>query len=226
MGLRLALRYLGVPIVGATRLFGDNGSVITSGSLPHSTLRKRHHAPSYHYTREAVASQAVDFHFIPGHLNPADILSKHWGYQQVWAASLRPILFWQGDTSVLLLEPDKTSARQKDQPDGRAHRAPQQQCAVGGSDRFSTAGTTVTVPGCTDRSSAIEPIPNTDAHTDVQTGMTSVNREQTTPTRGDRTRKDGGPSSEKTPRSIARGDQCPTNATEERVQGTAPNHAE
>jgi hypothetical protein len=53
------------------------------------TERKRHHALSYHYTREAVASKAMDFQFIPGHLNQADILSKHWGYQQqVWASAL------------------------------------------------------------------------------------------------------------------------------------------
>ena len=104
MGLRVGLRYLGVEIQGATRLFGDNGSVVKSGSMPHSTLRKRHHALSYHYTREAVASNAVDFQFLPGHLNPADILSKHWGYPQVWASALRPILFWRGDTSNLLLD--------------------------------------------------------------------------------------------------------------------------
>ena len=104
MGLRLFFRYLGAPIDGPTRLFGDNGSVVTSGSLPHSPLRKRHHALSYHYTREAIASGAIDFQFLPGHLNPADILSKHWGYQQVWPSALRPILFWKGDTSQLLLE--------------------------------------------------------------------------------------------------------------------------
>ena len=35
-------------------------------------------------------------------MNPADILSKHWGYQQVWTSTLRPLLFWMGDTEVLL----------------------------------------------------------------------------------------------------------------------------
>jgi Reverse transcriptase (RNA-dependent DNA polymerase) len=104
MGLRVFFRYLGVNINGPTHLFGDNESVVTSGSFPHSPLRKRHHALSYHYSREAIASGAVDFQFIPGHLNPADILSKHWGYQQVWTSALRPILFWKGDTSSLLLD--------------------------------------------------------------------------------------------------------------------------
>jgi hypothetical protein len=95
------LRYLGVAVKGSSRLFGDNGSVVTGGSVPHSPLKKRHHALSYHYTREAVVSKVVDFQFIPGHLNPADILSKHWGYQQVWASALRPMLFWTGHTTVL-----------------------------------------------------------------------------------------------------------------------------
>jgi hypothetical protein len=35
MGLRSALRYLGVRIKGPTHLFGDNGSVVTNASLPH-----------------------------------------------------------------------------------------------------------------------------------------------------------------------------------------------
>jgi hypothetical protein len=104
MGLRQTLRYLGVEVKGSTRLFGDNGSVVKGGSIPHSILKMRHHGLSYHVTREAVASKTVDFRFIPGHLNPADILSKHWGYQQVWASALRPILFWKGNTASLLLD--------------------------------------------------------------------------------------------------------------------------
>lgn len=111
IALRIGLRYLGVEVQGSTRLFGDNGSVVKSGSMPHSPLRKRHHALAYHYTREAIASNAVDFQFLPGHLNPADILSKHWGYQQVWASALRPILFWRGDTSELLLDETQPTQR-------------------------------------------------------------------------------------------------------------------
>ena len=117
MGIRMYLRYLGVAMEGPTHLFGDNGSVVTSGSLPHSPLCKRHHVLSYHYTREAIASGAVDFQFLPDHLNPADILSKHWGYQQVWSSALRPILFWQGDTSDLLTGHEQPTGR-KDRPPG------------------------------------------------------------------------------------------------------------
>jgi hypothetical protein len=48
IGLRTYLRYLGVAIKGSLRLFGDNGSVVTGGSVPHTPLKKRHHALSYH----------------------------------------------------------------------------------------------------------------------------------------------------------------------------------
>ena len=102
-GMRLTLRYLGVEVHESTILFGDNESVVKSGTIPHLLLNKRHHGLAYHYTREAVASDAVNFYHIPGAVNPADILSKYWGYQQVWPM-MQPILFWKGDTLELLNE--------------------------------------------------------------------------------------------------------------------------
>ena len=101
LGIRTTLRYLGVPIEGESKLFGDNGSVVTNASVPHSQLKKRHHALSYHFTREAIASNAIDFQYIWSEINAADILSKHWGYSQVWK-TLQPLLFWEGDTADLL----------------------------------------------------------------------------------------------------------------------------
>ena len=98
--LRTTLRYLGVPIRESTYLFGDNKTVVDSGSLPHAKLHERHMMLSYHRVREAIASGMVKFYHIPGEINPADILSKHWGYQQVWK-QLQPLLFWQGDTHEL-----------------------------------------------------------------------------------------------------------------------------
>ena len=47
----------------------------------------------------------IELHHIPSEKNPADILSKHWGYQQVWP-NLQAILFWRGDTAMLLLDKD------------------------------------------------------------------------------------------------------------------------
>ena len=51
--------------------------------------------------REAIAAGILRFHHISGTTNPADILSKHWGLSAVWD-SLRPILFWKGDTAALV----------------------------------------------------------------------------------------------------------------------------
>jgi hypothetical protein len=96
--LRITLRYLGVPIREKSYLFGDNESVVKSSTVPHSTIRLRHHLLSFHRVREAIASDMLVFTHLSGALNPADILSKHWGYQQVWPL-LRPILFWSGDTA-------------------------------------------------------------------------------------------------------------------------------
>ena len=95
--LRNTLRYLGVPIRGKSWMFGDNESVVNSSAQPHAKLHKRHTALSFHRVREAIAAGIVGFFHIPGDSNPADILSKHWGYQQVWQL-LQPLLFWQGDT--------------------------------------------------------------------------------------------------------------------------------
>ena len=96
-GLRQALRYLGVPIRESSYLLGDNESVVKSSTVPHSQLFKRHHALAYHFTFEAVASKMVNFHHILGDINPANILSKHWGHSQIYP-TLRPLLFYRGNT--------------------------------------------------------------------------------------------------------------------------------
>ena len=95
--LRGTLRYMGVPLRESSYMFGDNKTVIDSGSLPHAKLHKRHTMLSYHHVREAIASGMVKFFHMPGGINPADILSKYWGHQQIWK-QLQPLLFWKGDT--------------------------------------------------------------------------------------------------------------------------------
>ena len=93
--LRTTLRYLGVPIQGRAYLFGDNQSVITSSTIPHSSLSKRHNALSYHRVREAIVARILRFFKIDGKDNPADILSKHCGHPQMWP-HVQPLLFWMG----------------------------------------------------------------------------------------------------------------------------------
>ena len=96
--LRLTLRYLGVPINGRSYMFGDNKTVMDSATIPSSGLNKRHVILSYHRVREAVAADIIAAIHIPGAENPADILSKAWGYSNVWPM-LKAILFWEGDTA-------------------------------------------------------------------------------------------------------------------------------
>ena len=95
--LRTTLRYLGVSIQGPGYMFGDNQSVITSSTLPHSRLSKRHNALSYHRVREAVVARIIRFIHIPGQQNPLDILSKHCGRPQLWP-HVSPLFFHMGGT--------------------------------------------------------------------------------------------------------------------------------
>ena len=108
--LRLLLRYLGVTIKGSTMMFGDNESVVNSSSLPHARLHKCHTALSFHHVREGIAAGVAQFYYIPSLSNPADILSKQWGYQQAWPM-LQPLLFWEGDT--MDLAPNKATPMEK-----------------------------------------------------------------------------------------------------------------
>ena len=84
-------------------MFGDNRSVVTSSTIPNSTISKRHHLASYHRVREAIAAKYISFHWKDGKSNPADILSKHWEFATVWPM-LKPILFWRGVTATQLRE--------------------------------------------------------------------------------------------------------------------------
>jgi hypothetical protein len=96
--IRMTLRYLGVPILGKSIVFGDNKSVVDSSVKVHAKLHKRHNALSFHRVREAIAAKIIAFFHIDGKRNPADILSKHWGYSAVWPF-LQPLMFWKGDTA-------------------------------------------------------------------------------------------------------------------------------
>jgi hypothetical protein len=98
--LRLTLRYLGVPICNQSYMFGDNEAVVNSATKFDAKLHKRHTALSFHRVREAIAAKVIRYHHLAGEYNPADVLSKHWAYANVWKL-LQPLLFWQGDTAYI-----------------------------------------------------------------------------------------------------------------------------
>jgi hypothetical protein len=53
------------------------------------------------FIHEEMALQFFKMFHVPGEFNPADILSKHWGYDQAWIM-LQSILFYQGNTMDLV----------------------------------------------------------------------------------------------------------------------------
>jgi hypothetical protein len=88
---------MGIPIDGPAWLFGDNQSVVTSSTIPQSTLNKRHNALSYHRVRENIAAGVINFMHIAGKTNPSDVLTKYLGWSKFWPL-VQPILFWTGET--------------------------------------------------------------------------------------------------------------------------------
>ena len=92
MDIRNTLRYFGVPVRDKTYMFGDNQSVVTSSTLPHSVLKKRHNLLSYHRVREAIAAGILKFFHMFGSENPSDVLTKHLGHT-VFYRLLKPFLF-------------------------------------------------------------------------------------------------------------------------------------
>ena len=100
--MRYTLRMLGVPVIDSY-MFGDNQSVLTNSTVPHSQLNKRHSALAYHRVREAIAAAVMKFLKFFGKKNPSDILSKHCGHTEAWP-HVKALLFWHGDMSLI---PDK-----------------------------------------------------------------------------------------------------------------------
>ena len=98
--LRTTLRYLGVNVNTKSYMFGDNESVVNSSTTLHAKLTKRHNLLSFHRVREAIASGYVDFIHLPGKSNPADILSKHWAFNDV-KSILLPIMHQFGDPDLI-----------------------------------------------------------------------------------------------------------------------------
>ena len=95
--LRHTLRMFGAPIDGPCWMFGDNEGVHLNSTVPHSVLKKRWLALSYHRVRESIAAGIINFIDINGTVNPADVLTKYLTWD-VLKSLVGPILFWKGDT--------------------------------------------------------------------------------------------------------------------------------
>ena len=98
--IRKTLRYLGVPIKSKAYMFGDNKSVVTSSTVPHSLLSKRHNILSYHRVREAIAAKILVFHWYDSSQNKSDILGKHWEFSKVFHI-IRDLIDFQGKITLI-----------------------------------------------------------------------------------------------------------------------------
>ena len=94
------MRYLGVPIKTKSYLFRDNWSVVTSSTLPHSTLGKRHNILAYHRAREAIASKILAYHWIRTGYNLSDMLCKHCDHPSVYNMIMK-LLITRGPITLI-----------------------------------------------------------------------------------------------------------------------------
>ena len=111
MDIRQTLRYLGAPITTKSFLFGDNRSVVTSATLPHSTLTKRHNILAFHRVREAIAAKLMAFYWIQSAYNLSDMLSKHWDHPSVYPMVLK-LLITKG--YITLIPREATQEKEKE----------------------------------------------------------------------------------------------------------------
>ena len=111
MDIRQILRYLGAPISTESFLFGDNRSVVTNATQPHSTLTKRHNIRAFHRVREAIAATLMAFYWIQSAYNLSDVLSKHWDHPTVYPMLLK-LLITRGN--LTLIPKEATQEKQKE----------------------------------------------------------------------------------------------------------------
>ena len=111
MDIRQTLRYLGAPITTKSFLFGDNRSVVTSATLPHSTLTKMHNILVFHRVREAIAAKLMAFYWIQSAYILSYMLSKHWDHPTVYPMILK-LLITRG--SITLVPKKATQEKEKE----------------------------------------------------------------------------------------------------------------
>ena len=108
MDIRQTMRYLGTT---KSFLFGDNRSVVTSATLPHSTLTKRHNIFAFHRVREAIAAKLMAFYWIQTAYNLSDMISKHWDHPTVYPMILK-LLITRGN--ITLIPREATQEKEKE----------------------------------------------------------------------------------------------------------------
>ena len=80
-------------------MFSDNQSVVTSSTIPSSTLNKRHNALSYYHVCESIASNTIFCMHVEVCFNPSDIFTKYLGWNKFWPL-IQLLLFWKSEIHV------------------------------------------------------------------------------------------------------------------------------
>ena len=75
-GLRYKLRMMGIPVEQPTYVFGDNQSVLSNTSIPHSKLKKKSSSIAFHFVREGVAKSEWRTTYINTNDNTSGMLTK------------------------------------------------------------------------------------------------------------------------------------------------------
>ena len=95
--MQFTLKSMGVPVEEPCWMLGDNQSVVTSSTIPHSQLNKRWLALSYHRVRACIAHGIIKFCHVDTKNNTSDICTKATPWTTMWPL-VEPMLFWKGDT--------------------------------------------------------------------------------------------------------------------------------
>ena len=74
--------------------------MVTSSTLPRSTLGKRHNILAYHRFREAIASNTLAYHWIQAGYNLSDMLSKPWDHLSVYNMTIK-LLITRGPITLI-----------------------------------------------------------------------------------------------------------------------------
>ena len=75
-GLKYKLRMMGIACEGPAYVYGDNQSVLSNTTMPHSVLKKKSNSIAYHFVREGTAKDEWRTTYVNTSSNPADLLTK------------------------------------------------------------------------------------------------------------------------------------------------------
>lgn len=67
---------MGIPVPDPSFVFGDNQSVLSNTSHPHSVLKKKSALIAYHFVQEGVAKDEWRTTYLNTDLNPSDMMTK------------------------------------------------------------------------------------------------------------------------------------------------------